>query len=63
MERKVARARGEKTLEEKKDLEKEIKVLDEEFRQASENHKLLFASLKKLEEDLRTIEKQQNYIK
>jgi len=25
MERKVARARGEKTLEEKKDLEKEIK--------------------------------------
>lgn len=59
----MARARGEKTLEEKKDLEKEIKVLDEEFRQASENHKLLFASLKKLEEDLRTIEKQQNYIK
>ena len=32
MERKVARARGEKTLEEKKDLEKEIKILDEEFK-------------------------------
>jgi len=27
MERKVARARGEKTLEEKKDLEKEINTL------------------------------------
>jgi len=27
MERKVARARGEKTLEEKKDLEKEINAL------------------------------------
>jgi hypothetical protein len=32
MERKVARARGEKTLEEKKDLEKEIKILEEEFK-------------------------------
>ena len=31
MERKVARARGEKTLEEKKDLEKEIKLLEEDF--------------------------------
>jgi hypothetical protein len=41
MERKVARARGEKTLEEKKDLEKEIKQLEEEFEAASENHKLL----------------------
>jgi len=57
MERKVARARGEKTLEEKKDLEKEINILEVEFNSATENHKLLSASLKKLEEDLRTIEK------
>ena len=38
MERKVARARGEKTLEEKKDLEKEIKLLNEEFEEATNNH-------------------------
>ena len=41
MERKVARARGEKTLEEKKDLEKEIKILNEDFEEATNNHKLL----------------------
>jgi hypothetical protein len=57
MERKVARARGEKTLEEKKDLEKEIKILEEEYLISSENNKLLLASMKKLEEDLRTVEK------
>jgi hypothetical protein len=57
MERKVARARGEKTLEEKKDLEKEIKILEEEYLITSENNKLLLASMKKLEEDLRTVEK------
>lgn len=63
MERKVAKARGEKTLEEKKDLEKEIKHLEEDFKVTSENHKLLQSSLKKLEEDLRAIEKAQANVK
>jgi hypothetical protein len=62
MERKVARARGEKTLEEKKDLEKEINTLQAEYDVSSENHKLLASSLKKLEEDFRTVEKTQNYV-
>jgi hypothetical protein len=48
MERKVARARGERTIEEKKDLEAEIKVLEENYDTLSKNHKLLISSLKKL---------------
>ncbi len=41
MERKVARARGERTLEEKKDLENEIKESEESLLKVKKEHKTL----------------------
>lgn len=57
MERRVARARGERTLEEKKDLENEIKQSEEEVIKVKKEHKTLLASVKKLDDDLRAIER------
>lgn len=57
MERRVARARGERTLEEKKDLENEIKESEEEVLKVKKEHKTLLSSVKKLDEDIRGIER------
>ena len=48
MERKVARARGERTIDEKKDLEIEIKELQEQNEILTKDNKDLINSLKKL---------------
>mmetsp|Transcript_2806 Transcript_2806/g.2439 ORF Transcript_2806/g.2439 Transcript_2806/m.2439 type:complete len:104 (+) Transcript_2806:1463-1774(+) len=55
MERKVQRARGERTAEERRDLMKEIEELEKDFKTKSDHHKLLSKSLKQLEDDLRAI--------
>lgn len=57
MERRVSRAKGERTLEEKKDLENEIREASLEFEKISCEHKLLTASMKKIDDDLRAIER------
>lgn len=57
MERRVARAKGERTLEEKKDLENEIAIAEEEFSKVSESNKELVESLKTLDDEIRTIKK------
>lgn len=57
MERKVARARGEKTIEERKELEEQIKKAETEFEQKSAEHKTLSQALRKLDDDMRAIEK------
>jgi len=57
MERKVARARGEKTIEERKELEEQIKKAEAEFEQKSIEHKTLSQALRKLDDDMRAIEK------
>lgn len=48
MERKVARARGERTLEEKKDLEKDIEEAKKKNADVKNQHKILNESVKKL---------------
>jgi hypothetical protein len=57
MERRVARARGERTLEEKKDLENEIKQAEEDVLKVKKEHKTLLSSVKRLDDDLRGIER------
>lgn len=57
MERKVNRAKGERTLEEKNDLQKEIKEAEEAYREIKDEHEKISESLKKLDDDLRSIEK------
>ena len=57
MERKVARARGERTLEEKKDLENEIKEAEEGLLKVKKEHKTLLQSVKRLDDDLRGIDR------
>ena len=57
MERRVARARGERTLEEKKDLEKEINDIEQEVAEQRKEHKTLLQSIKRLDDDLRAIER------
>lgn len=57
MERKVARAKGERTLEEKKDLENEIKKAEKENGEVREQHSKLSESLKKLGDDVRSVDK------
>ncbi|EGR29742.1 hypothetical protein IMG5_149250 [Ichthyophthirius multifiliis] len=57
MERKVARAKGERTLEEKKDLENEIEQAEKYFNEVQGNNKELVESLKKLDDEIRTIKK------
>jgi len=58
MERKVARARGEKTIEEKKELEEQIKKAEAEFEKKAAEHKTLSQALRRLDDDTRAIEKQ-----
>lgn len=57
MERKVARARGEKTVEERKELEEQIAKAEADFAQKSEEHKTLSKALRGLDDDMRAIEK------
>ena len=57
MERRVNRAKGERTLEEKKDLEAEVAIMKEEYDQEAAEAKALSESLKKLDDELRAIEK------
>ena len=63
MERRVARARGERTLEEKRDLENEIVLAEEGWKQITDEHKMLINSLKKLDEDLRAVDRKLNFTK
>lgn len=55
MERQVARARGERTLEEKKDLQKDVDEATKKNTDMKDQHKILNGSVKKLDEDLRAI--------
>lgn len=57
MERKVNRAKGERTLEERNDLNKEIAIAKEEYETEKVVMKTLSESLKKLEEELMMVEK------
>jgi len=57
MERKVARAKGEKTVEERKELEEQIEKAEAEFAQKSAEHKTLSKALRGLDDDMRAIEK------
>jgi len=57
MERKVARAKGEKTVEERKELEEQIEKAETEYAQKSEEHKTLSKALRGLDDDMRGIEK------
>jgi chromosome segregation ATPase len=56
MERKVARARGERTLEEKKDLQKDIDEASKKNSDIKTQYKILNESVKKLNDDLRAVE-------
>ena len=56
MERKVARARGERTLEEKKDLQKDIEEASVKNEDIKKQHKILNESVKKLNDDLRAVD-------
>ena len=56
MERKVARARGERTLEEKKDLQKDIEEASKKNSDIKGQFKILNESVKKLNDDLRAVE-------
>lgn len=55
MERKVARARGERTLEEKKDLQKDIEEAGKKNSEIKSQFKILNESVKKLNDDLRAV--------
>ena len=55
MERKVARARGERTLEEKKDLQKDLDEATKKNTDMKSQHKILNDSVKRLDEDLRAV--------
>ena len=48
MERKVARARGERTLEEKKDLQKDVDEAKKKNSDVRNQHKILNESVKRL---------------
>ena len=55
MERKVARARGERTLEQKKDLQKDLDEATKKNEDMKSQHKILNDSVKRLDEDLRAV--------
>lgn len=55
MERQVARARGERTLEEKKDLQKDIDEASKKNTDMKDQFKILNGSVKKLDDDLRAV--------
>lgn len=57
MERKVSRQKGERTLEEKNDLEKEIKEAEQENEIIQADFKLLNASVKNINDELRAVER------
>lgn len=57
MERKVQRARGERTTEEKEDLERECNVARIALEEKQKEHKLLAESVRKLDDELRAVEK------
>lgn len=57
MERRVARAKGERTLEEKKDLQIEIDQLKVVVAKQQTDHKDLTYGIKRLDDDLRAIER------
>ncbi|EGR30111.1 hypothetical protein IMG5_141810 [Ichthyophthirius multifiliis] len=57
MERKVARAKGERTLEEKKDLENEIEQAEKIFNKVQKDNIELNESLKKLDDEIRQVKK------
>ena len=57
MERKVARAKGERTLEERKDLDRESNEAQAQYNIAFDEHTQIYDSLKKLDDDLRSVEK------
>lgn len=63
MERKVARARGERTLEEKKDLQKEVDEATKKNTDIKEQHKILNGSVKKLDDDLRAVKNRLSDVK
>ena len=56
MERKVARARGQRTLQEKKDLQKDIEEASKKNDGIKKQFKILNESVKKLNDDLRAVE-------
>lgn len=56
MERKVARASGKRTLEEKQDLKKEIEIQKMKNAELMEKYKLLNSSIKKIDDDIRSLE-------
>lgn len=60
MERKVARAKGERTLEEKKDLQKDIEEASKKNSEIKNQFKILNESVKKLNDDLRAVENRLN---
>jgi chromosome segregation ATPase len=63
MERKVARASGERSQEETKALQKEISEIQKEHDKLIEDWHLLSNSNKKLEDERRTVERQINKVK
>lgn len=62
MERKVARVKGERTAEEKKELNADIERLKTEFEDKKAEFKQLDMSIKKLDEDLRGVERDMNRV-
>ncbi|KAL4481667.1 hypothetical protein ABPG74_007756 [Tetrahymena malaccensis] len=62
MERRVARAKGERTLEEKKDLENEIMNAERELGGVTGQNKELIESLKNLDDEIRTVKKKLAYV-
>jgi chromosome segregation ATPase len=63
MERKVARAKGERTLEEKKDLQKDVEEAAKKNTDIKAQHKVLNESVKKLNDDLRAVENRLGEVK
>ena len=59
----MARARGERTLEEKKDLQKDIDEASKKNTDAKNQHKILNDSVKKLDEDLRGVKNKLSDVK
>lgn len=56
MERKVARAKGERTFQEKNDLQADIDKATAANEKVKDKHKILNEGVKKSDEDLRSIE-------
>lgn len=61
MERRVARAKGERTQEEKKDLDNEESLARKDLEDQKKENKEITESLKKLDDELRSVEKSVKY--